>query len=423
MSVVSYNYKYNAQFNLDFFTQSSLRTFQSKNFLQNIVKQTTDTRKNLGTFSNQHPDQKLQKEISQLIHLNGINQNNYTFVSSCKEYCIGILSQLLGGDELLCGQDTTGSSEAILLAIYSLLQLWRSKQNTQHEIYKPEIILGENAHNHIFTIAKMLGIRVVTVPCNSNLFSINPSRIYPLLNPQVIGVIVTAGNTYTGEVDDIEGVNSVLDRYQRVSCIDIPIHVDAASGGFILPFVKQQNLWNFALSHVYTMNVSSHKFGFTYPSLGWYFSKQSFHSQHNIKTSVEYLHGSLNVGSIHFSRPIHNLILQKYNFIKYGADGYTKLVDELTRLKECLVTALGNIGGINLLNINSTVLPVVVFSYENGGVDFLTNKLFQKGWSIPTYSIPTLPEKIGRIVIRQGFDEELLDKLVGDIVYIINEKE
>ena len=100
-------------------------------------------------------------------------------------------------------------------------------------------------------------------------YTLAPEDVEALVDENTIGVAAILGSTYNGEFDDIKGVSAALDEMQRKTGLDIPLHVDAASGGFIAPFIYPDLEWDFRVSRVVSINISGHKYGLVYPGLGW----------------------------------------------------------------------------------------------------------------------------------------------------------
>ena len=403
-------------FNIDFFdtrlSSDLSRNYLSKLYLQQITKNSTNIFKNMGTYTNQYVENIGYKDIIKLLPFNGININEYKFVTECSRECIKVFSGLFNCKDMN-GQYTVGSSEAITIALINFLHVWKSKAVSTN---KPKILIGHNSHTIISYLAKILNIEIEYIECNSSLYKLNTELISEKLTSDIIGIILTLGNTYTGEIDDIGAANKYLDDYYKACGIKIPIHVDAASGGFIVPFLKHYEIWDFRLDYVQSINVSSHKYGFTYPTLGWYLSRTKNKTEQEIANKVDYLQGQFSTTSINFSHPIYNLIIQYYNFIRYGYQGYTNIVNSLLELKEYLVNELSAISNINIID-TKTQLPVINFTILNSTskTNDLCKRLIELGWSIPVYPIKNYETHITRIVIRHGMTKKLCNKLIKDI--------
>ncbi|KAJ5954299.1 hypothetical protein N7501_008578 [Penicillium viridicatum] len=139
----------------------------------------------------------------------------YPSLADFREKCVSMLANLWNAPSGFFGAATTGSSEAVLLGGLAMKRQWQL-QHPSHLNSRPNVLIGANAHICVNKVA--------------NYFDVE-ARIIP-----VIGVFLTLGSTYTGHYDPIQQVSRVLDEYEHQTGNNIPIHVDAASGGFIAPF-------------------------------------------------------------------------------------------------------------------------------------------------------------------------------------------
>jgi len=242
-----------------------------------------------------------------------------------------------------------------------------------------------------------------------------------------------------------------LDEYEKKTGIDIPIHVDAASGGFIAPFCGNGgSKWNFELPRVKSINTSGHKFGLVYAGVGWIiFRDEQFLPKHLI-FELHYLGGTEESYTLNFSRPGAQIIAQYYNLIHLGFTGYRAIMEnslanarllsrslEATGWYQCVSDIHRKKGdyvyekgkkpyaeGQSSADYNAG-LPVVAFTLSD---DFkrkyphvkqvaVSNLLRAKQYIIPNYPLPPNEEKteILRVVVRESMSMDLLDRLICDI--------
>lgn len=95
------------------------------------------------------------------------------------------------------------------------------------------------------------------VNCTENRYVLDPAQAVSLIDENTIGICAILGSTYTGEYEDVKALNDLLEEKK----LDTPIHVDAASGGFVVPFVNPDLVWDFRLPKVVSINTSGHKYG------------------------------------------------------------------------------------------------------------------------------------------------------------------
>jgi glutamate decarboxylase len=244
-----------------------------------------------------------------------------------------------------------------------------------------------------------------------------------------ICIVPIAGVTWTGLNDDIEALDKALEEYNARTGYNIPIHVDAASGGFILPFVSPETRWDFRLKNVISISTSGHKFGLVYPGLGWVIWRDKSYLPDEMNFSVNYLGAEVTQVGLNFSRPAAQVLGQYYNFIRLGREGYTNIQ------KNCMEIARychKRIGEMECFENYSTevVNPLFVWSlsekYEKSAkwtLFDLQAMLQQSGWMVPAYTLPKDIDDIVvmRIVIRQGMSRDMADMLLKDIANAVAE--
>mgnify|MGYP000364572146 CR=1 FL=1 len=133
-----------------------------------------------------------------------------------------------------------------------------------------------------------------------------------MCDENTICIVPIQGVTWTGLNDDVEALDKALDAYNAKTGYDIPIHVDAASGGFILPFLSPETKWDFRLKWVLSISTSGHKFGLVYPGLGWVVWKDKKYLPEEMAFSVNYLGANITQVGLNFSRPAAQILGQYY---------------------------------------------------------------------------------------------------------------
>jgi glutamate decarboxylase len=232
-----------------------------------------------------------------------------------------------------------------------------------------------------------------------------------------------AGVTWTGLNDDIEALDKELDAFNKATGYDIPIHVDAASGGFILPFISPDTKWDFRLKWVASISTSGHKFGLVYPGLGWVIWRDKSMLPDEMSFSVNYLGAEVTQVGLNFSRPAAQVLGQYYNFIRLGREGYHDVQRNSMEIARYCHQRIGDMECFE--NYSAEVVnPLFVWSlaeeYEKRAkwtLYDLQALLQQSGWMVPAYSMPKNIEDmtVMRIVIRQGMSRDMADMLLKDI--------
>src|SRR5260370_28763743 len=107
------------------------------------------------------------------------------------------------------------------------------------------------------------------LPMAEDRYVITPEQVLDNIDEDTIGVVGILGTTFTGELEPIAEICAALDKLAAGGGLDIPVHVDAASCGFVVPFLHAALEWDFRLPPVVAINLSGHKYGLTYPGIGF----------------------------------------------------------------------------------------------------------------------------------------------------------
>jgi glutamate decarboxylase len=274
-------------------------------------------------------------------------------------------------------------------------------------------------------------IEMRTVPITHDHPTLNIDAALDMCDENTICIVPIMGVTWTGMNDDVEALNTALDEYNGRTGYNIPIHIDAASGGFILPFLNPEKKWDFRLKWVYSISTSGHKYGLVYPGLGWVVWKDKKYLPKDMSFSVNYLGASISQVGLNFSRPAAQILAQYYNFIHLGVEGYTEIHSNSMDIAKYCHKAIGKMPCFK--NYSETLEnPLFIWTmdpdYEKGAkwtlID-LQDKLMQSGWMVPAYTMPKDIEDmvVMRIVVRQGMSRDMADMLIEDITNAVAELE
>jgi glutamate decarboxylase len=354
-----------------------------------------------------------------------IDKDEYPQTAEIEARCVHILANLWNSPEAAdtMGCSTTGSSEAAMLAGMALKWRWRDRRRAAGKpADKPNLVTGPvQVCWHKF--CRYWDIELREIPMQGDRLILSPAEVIARCDENTIGVVPTLGVTFTGQYEDVKGVNDALERLQTETGLDIPIHVDAASGGFLAPFVSPDLPWDFRLPRVKSINASGHKFGLAPLGVGWVVWRDAEDLPEDLIFRVNYLGGDMPTFALNFSRPGGEIIAQYYNFLRLGREGYRKVqqacYDDAARLAE----AIDSMGLFKIIHGGgSNGIPAVSWSFKQGvNPDFslfdLADRLRTRGWLVPAYAMP--PERtdlvVQRILVRHGFSEDLGNLLIEDM--------
>jgi len=297
---------------------------------------------------------------------------------------------------------------------------WREQRKKKGlDIEKPNMVLGANTQVVWHKFARYFDVEERILPLTTNRFTLDPDQVAEAVDENTILVAPILGQTFTGELDPIEEINSKLLQIKKKKGLDIPIHVDAASGGFVIPFTRPSLKWDFRLEQVRSINTSGHKFGLVYPGLGWAIWRDQEDLPEELIFDINYLGGKMSTFTLNFSQGASNVIAQYYNFIRLGKEGYRNIMDNLLENARYLSSEMEKTGKFEIVSKQNTI-PIVVAKLKDTSecdVFDISHLLRTRGWIVPAYTMPPAAESIAvlRIVVRESFTRDLADILMEDI--------
>ncbi len=377
------------------------------------------SRLNLATFVTTWMDPQAEVLMAESFDKNMIDKDEYPSTAAIERRCVSIVSQLFHaepGDPT--GASTIGSSEAVMLAGLALKWRWRARRGLTSG-GAPNLVLGSNVQVVWEKFCRYFEVEPRYLPMEKGRYVITPEQVRDAVDENTIGVVGILGTTFTGELEPIAEICEVLDTLADSGGPDVPVHVDAASGGFVVPFLQPDLEWDFRLPRVVSINVSGHKYGLTYPGIGFVVWRSPDHLPADLVFNVNYLGGEMPTFTLNFSRPGNQVIGQYYNFVRLGRAGYTAIMTTLRDLAVRISTGLATEPDLHVLT-DGTAIPVIAFEVVEGSgftVFQVSHELRARGWQVPAYTMPEHAEDVAvlRIVVRDGFSAELADDLVADV--------
>lgn len=378
---------------------------------------------NLATFVTTWMEPEAVKLISETLNKNFIDEDEYPQTQKVHDRVINMTARLFNSpaDCDSIGTATIGSSEAVMLGLLAHKWSWRNRRKAEGKPYdKPNLVMGADVHTVWEKFLRYFEVEPRIVPLKPDHYILTAEEAASRIDENTITVGAVLGTTFTGQVDEIEKINDLLLKIKDEKGWDIPIHVDAASGGFIAPFVYPDLKWDFRLPRVKSINVSNHKFGLVYPGMGTIVFRHKNDIPEELIFHINYLGGEMPNYSLNFSRGSSMVLMQYYNFLRLGKAGYTRIMTNIMENARYLEDRLVKSGRFELLN-DTRYLPVVVVKLnEKSRFDVfqLSEVLRERGWIIPAYTLPPDAQHIAviRMVIKENFSRDMADLLVTDIM-------
>lgn len=383
-----------------------------------------NSRQNLATFCSTWVEEEVHKLMDESVDKNMIDKDEYPQTAEIERRCVHMLADLWNSPESVntMGCSTTGSSEAAMLGGMAMKWRWRAKMKKNGKpIDKPNMICGPvQICWHKF--ARYWDIELREVPMVKGRIILNADEVISRCDENTIGVVPTLGVTYSGQYEPVKEISDALDEYQKKTGIDIPIHVDAASGGFLAPFVDPDLIWDFRLPRVKSINTSGHKFGLSPLGVGWCIWRDKDDLPEELVFKVNYLGGEMDTFALNFSRPAGQIIAQYYNFLRLGKEGYRDIQKACYDTAAYIGKQIDKLGPFEVIYNGKGGIPALLWKLKesekhNFTLYDLSDRLRSRGWQAPAYSLPANLEDtvVMRVLVRHGVSRDLGDLLVSDI--------
>jgi glutamate decarboxylase len=319
------------------------------------------------------------------------------------------------------GAATIGSSEACMLAGLAHKWNWReSRKKAGKDVTRPNMVTGGNVQIVWKKFMRYFDVEPRIVPLKPGNYRLTAERLDKYVDENTICVVAIAGQTFTGEDDDIQEINDWLDAYEKSTGISVPMHIDGASGGMVNPFLYPDYKWDFRLPRVQSINVSGHKYGLVPPGLGWVVFRDRGVFNEDLVFYVNYLGGEAPTATLNFSKGSATVLMQYYMFLRFGRSGYTTIMkyalDHAIYLRERLTKS----GKFKIMNETQRI-PVVALTLDKSVKRYnefdVSNKVREKGWILSAYSMPPDAQEVNslRIVVRPHLNREVCEILAKDI--------
>jgi glutamate decarboxylase len=390
-----------------------------------------NARLNLATFVTTWMEPQARQLMADCFDKNMIDKDEYPQTAELERRCVNILSSLWHAPDAPASEDgpsgavgcsTTGSSEACMLGGMALLWRWRARRRAAGQAAgTPNLVMGSNVQVCWDKFCRYWDVEPRLVPMAPGRLHLTGPEAAARCDENTIGVVAVLGSTMDGSYEPVLQIAEELDKLQAARGLDIPIHVDGASGGFVAPFLHPGLEWDFRVARVASINASGHKYGLVYPGVGWVVWRDAQALPEDLVFKVNYLGGEMPTFALNFSRPGGQVAAQYYNFLRLGFDGYRSVQQTCQDVAMYLSGEIAGIGPFELLTDGSD-LPVFAFKLRDPAaaqytVFDLSERLRQRGWLVPAYTFPAdlQDTAVLRIVVRNGLSKDLANALLDDL--------
>src|SRR5580698_1794332 len=369
-----------------------------------------NARLNLATFVTTWMEPQAEQLMTECLSKNMIDKDEYPQTAELESRCVNILASLWHAPEhgAATGCSTTGSSEACMLGGMALLWRWRARRRAAGaDSSRPNLVMGANVQVCWEKFCRYWQVEPKLVPMVPGRLHLRGPEAAAECDENTIGVVAVLGSTMDGSYEPVAEISAALDHLQATRGLDVPIHVDGASGGFVVPRVA-------------SINASGHKYGLVYPGVGWIVWRDAAALPDDLVFRVNYLGGDMPTFALNFSRSGSNVAAQYYNFLRLGFNGYRRVHKACQDVALHLSGEIAKMGPFELLTDGSE-LPVFAFKLRDDVEGFtvfdLSERLRQRGWQVPAYTFPEnmTDTAVLRVVVRNGFSRDLAGLFLDDL--------
>jgi glutamate decarboxylase len=381
-----------------------------------------DPDKNLATFVTTWMEPEARVVIEENLHRNFIDHAEYPRTAEVARRCLRMLHELFHGqgEPREPGAACAGSSEAVMLGALAMKWRWKkAREAAGAAAARPNLVYGADVHVVWDKFCRYFDVEPRQVPLGSGRFTVGADDLAGSIDENTIGVVAVVGTTFTGECDDVAGIDALLEQVNRERKLDVSLHVDAASGGLVFPFSHPDLEWDFRLPRVSSINVSGHKFGLVYPGVGWLVFRDDRQLPEELVFYEDYLGERDPTFTLNFSGSSAFILAQYYNFVRFGRAGYTSLVSGMRANADALADRLSSEDALELLG-GQPQLPLVIGHVREqepfSGAELVGELAKRRGWMVPAYHMPPANEdlEIMRVLVKVNQSRELVDALASD---------
>ncbi|MBJ7906788.1 glutamate decarboxylase [Streptomyces sp. NPDC003656] len=381
-----------------------------------------NARLNLATFVTTWMEPQAGVLMAECADKNMIDKDEYPRTAELERRCVAMLAELWNAPDpsSVIGCSTTGSSEACMLAGLALKRRWSKKNADRYPGARPNLVMGVNVQVCWDKFCDFWEVEARTVPMEGDRFHLSPREAAALCDENTIGVVGVLGSTFDGSYEPIAELCAELDALQERTGLDVPVHVDGASGAMIAPFLDPDLEWDFRLPRVASINTSGHKYGLVYPGVGWALWRDAEALPEELVFRVNYLGGDMPTFALNFSRPGAQVVAQYYMFLRLGREGYRAVQQSTRDVARHLADRVEALGDFRLLT-RGDQLPVFAFTTADHITSYdvfdVSRRMREHGWLVPAYTFPPDREDLSvlRVVCRNGFSHDLADLFLADL--------
>uniref|UniRef100_A0A1Q3FCN8 sphinganine-1-phosphate aldolase n=1 Tax=Culex tarsalis TaxID=7177 RepID=A0A1Q3FCN8_CULTA len=337
-------------------------------------------------------------------YTNPLHADVFPGVCKMEAEVVRMTASLFNGGQNACGTMTTGGTESIMMAC----KAYRDYARDVKGITKPNMVLPMTAHTAFDKSAKYFGMYTKTVPVHPDTTEVDIKAMERAINGNTVMLVGSAPNYPYGTMDDIEAIAKLGKKY------NIPVHVDACLGGFLIIFMKMAGYpvkpFDFSVDGVTSISADTHKYGFTPKgsSVILYSDKVYRHYQYTVTT--EWPGGVYGSPTVNGSRAGGIIAATWATMMNFGLEGYVEKTRRIIDTARYIEAGLRKIDNIYVFGTPAT--SVVAIGSKVFDIFRLSAELNGLGWSLNSLQFPS---GIHICVTHMHTQNGIADKFIADV--------
>jgi sphinganine-1-phosphate aldolase len=291
-------------------------------------------------------------------------------------------AELLHGGPDTVGAVTSGGTESILVAVAAYRDRARKKKPW---IVRPEIVAPITVHPAFDKAAHYFGVRLRKVPVD-DAHRVDLAALERAIGVSTIAVVASAPQYAHGVIDPISDVGALCAR------ANLPLHVDACVGGFVLPWVERLGRplppWDFRVPAVTSISADLHKYAYAGKGASVLLWRSMADMRHQFFVAADFPGGIYVSPTLIGTRPGGPIAAAWAALQGLGADGYERLTAAALDAADRVRAAVATIPGLTV--VGDSLATIVAFGAAPGGPDIYTvaDRLEARGWSVDRSQAP-----------------------------------
>ena len=335
---------------------------------------------------------------------NGLNPTAFKSLKKMENDIISATANILNGTEEVCGVVTSGGTESCLMAV----KTYRDMAKDKRRVKKPEMIIPETAHVAWYKASEYFNVKIRQVPLDENLVP-DLKKLKKMINRNTVMILGSAPEYPHGTIDPIEAMGEIAQKH------NIPLHVDACVGGFILPFMEMNGedipKWDYRVPGVTSISADIHKYGYAAKGASTITYRNLDYLRYQMFVQPNWSGGVFASSALLGTRPGGGYAAAWGALQYFGIDGYKKLAAETLEAVNKLKDGIRNIPELEVMG--NPQGPLFAYQSCDSSVNIFAvgDQMDTKGWKVNKNQ---KPDGLHAMVTAQHL--KVVDEYLADLI-------